>query len=379
MIGVVRLKNQYGTTPYFIEYIIHRLKLFTFGQFFNLIIIIRLILLKIGWDNMAVEIKLPPVLEIIRGNIVKNGNPLALKGSEVAAWAKDLKLSSQGDLLFYTGGEYQLLPYIDSLVSTMTVMDQGSKVFSFMMGARNLINKTGINAEKIYASVLAKDRERFNSISYKAAVILQKLGYDLCYSGDKELYSGALLTELGFNIDMQTYAHKVSKVFRESKAKTIVCLSPHAAEVLKFVYPKLVQDFNYTIKTFVELVWEKRSNLPQISLNKTVVIHDSCRLAREMEITEELRDILNSMGVSFQEASSNRQWTTCCGGPNKLLYPELSHTIAARRINELKETDADIILTSCPYCLAALLGGQTKDDNTIIEDLIEYLYRGFEA
>jgi dimethylglycine catabolism B len=328
---------------------------------------------------MAVEIKLPPVLEIIRGNIVKHGNPLAMKGSEVAAWAKGLKLPEHGDILFYTGGEYQLLPFIDSLVSTMTVMDQGSKVFSLMMGARNIINKTGINAEKIYASVLAKDRDRFNSISYKAAMILKKLGYDFCYSGEKELYSGALLTELGFNIDMQTYALRVTKVIRESRAKTIVCLSPHAAEVLKFVYPKLVQDFDYEIKTFVELVWEKRDMLPKLDNEKTVVIHDSCRLAREMAITEELRDILTCMGVSFQEAVSNREWTTCCGGPNKLLYPELSHTIASRRIKELEETGAEIILTSCPYCLAALQGGQAKDDNTVVEDLIEYLYRGFEA
>lgn len=98
-----------------------------------------------------------------------------------------------------------------------------------------------------------------------------------------------------------------------------------------------------------------------------------------MDITEELRDILTSMGVSFREASSNRKWTTCCGGPNKLLYPEISHTIASRRINELEETGADIILTSCPYCLAALLGGQTKDDKTIVEDFIEYLYRGVGA
>ncbi|WP_407309369.1 (Fe-S)-binding protein [Desulfosporosinus sp. SB140] len=328
---------------------------------------------------MAIEIKLPPVLEIIRGNILKHGNPLAMKGSEVAAWAKGLKLPEHGEMLFYTGGEYQLLPFIDSLVNTMTIMDQGSKVFSFMMGARNIINKTGINAEKLYASVLAKDRERFNSISYKAAVILQKLGYDFCYSGDKELYSGALLTELGFNIDMQTYALKVTKVIRESRAKTIVCLSPHAAEVLKFVYPKLVQDFDYEIKTFVELVWEKKNILPKLDSVKTVVIHDSCRLAREMEITEELRDILSSMGVSFQEAGSNRQWTTCCGGPNKFLYPEISHTIAARRVKELEETGADIILTSCPYCLASLQGGQAKDDNTVVEDLIEYLYRGFNS
>lgn len=328
---------------------------------------------------MAVETKLPPVLEIIRGNIVKYGNPLAMKGTEVAAWAKGLNLPKSGDLLFYTGGEYQLLPFIDSLVNTMTHMDQGSKVFSLMMGARNIINKTGINAEKLYASVLAKDRERFNSISYKAAIILQKLGYNLCYAGEKELYSGALLSELGFSEDMKSYAVKVADVLKQSGAKTIVCLSPHAAEVLKFVYPKLIKDFSFEIRTFVELVWDKRQMLPAIKSDKTVVIHDSCRLARELEIDEELRDILQSVGVSFREARCNRKWTTCCGGPNKLLFPEVSHTIASRRVEELEETGADLILTSCPYCLAALQGGQAKESKAKIEDLIEFLYRGFEA
>ena len=326
---------------------------------------------------MAVE-KLPPVLEIIRDNIVEHGNPLAMKGSEVASWAAALSLPQEGDILFYTGGEYQLLPFIDSLVNTITLVDQGSKVFSLMMGARKLINKTGINAEKIYASVLAKDKDRFNQISYKAAVILQKLGYEFCYSGDKELYSGALLEELGFHIDMQSYALKVAQVLRESKAKTIVCLSPHAAEVLKFVYPKLVENFNYRITTFVELVWEKKHLLPKFNSEQTVVLHDSCRLARELEITEELRDILGSIGASYREASSNRRWTTCCGGPSKPLFPEISHTVASRRVKELEETGAGVILTSCPYCLAALQGGKSGD-NIVIEDIIEYLYRGVDA
>ncbi|MFZ3101683.1 MAG: (Fe-S)-binding protein [Desulfitobacteriaceae bacterium] len=327
---------------------------------------------------MGVEVKLPPVLNIIRGNIMKHSNPLAMKGTEVAAWAKRLNLPERGDLLFYTGGEYQLLPFMDSLIGTMTLMDTGGKAFSLMMGARNIINKTGINAEKLYASVLAKDRERFNSVSYKAAIILQKLGYEFCYLGEKEIYSGALLSELGFCEDMKTYAVKVVDVIKQSGAKTIVCLSPHAAEVLKFVFPKLIPDFSYEIRTFVELVWERRDLLPAINSAETVVIHDSCRLARELEIDEELRDILQSVGVPFLEAKCNRKWTTCCGGPNKFLFPEVSHLVAARRVEELEETGANIILTSCPYCLASLQGGQGKENKTKIEDLIEFLYRGFK-
>ncbi len=326
---------------------------------------------------MAVEMKLPPVLDIIRGNIVKHGNPLALKGAEVASWAKKLNLPAQGEILFYTGGEYQLVPFIDSLVKTMTHMDQGGKGFSLMMGVRNILDKAGINAEKIYASVLAKDKERFNNVCYKAAVVLQQLGYDLCYGGEQELYSGALLYELGYWQDLREYGQKVVQSIKQSGAKTIVCLSPHAAEVFKLVYPKLVNGFQIEVRTFVEMVWEKRDKLPAVKFDDSVVIHDSCRLARELGIDQELRDIMESVGVPVLEPMRSRKWTTCCGGPGKLLFPEISHKIADRRVGELEETGAGVILTSCPYCLAALQGGSREGSGTGVEDLIEFLYRGF--
>lgn len=326
------------------------------------------------------QTKMPMVLDIISENIIKHGNPLALKGPAVASWAKDLNLPDKGELLFYTGGEYQLLPFIDSLVKTITHLDQGSKMFSMMMGARNILNKaTGISPEKMYASVLAKDKDRYNSVCFKAAKVLQGLGYEFCYAGKEELYSGALLYELGYLEDMKTYVQKVVEVLRKSGAKTIVCLSPHAAEVFKFVYPKMVEGFDFEIVTFVDLVWQRRDKLAKIQSTESVVIHDSCRLARELGIHQELRDILVSVGADVKEPPRNREWTSCCGGPIKILFPELSHVIGARRVDELKESGANHILTSCPYCLSALEGGQAKGDTAKIEDLIEFLYRGVKA
>lgn len=319
---------------------------------------------------------MPPVLELIRGNIMKYGNPLALKGSEISSWAKELNLPKTGDLLFYTGGEYQLLPFIDSLVKTMTVMDPNSNVFSMLMGVRNIVEKTGIAPEKIYASVLAQDKDRFNEVSLKAARVLQSLGYEFCYSGEDELYSGALLYELGYWEDFSVYAKKVTKVLKATQAKTIVCLSPHAAEVFKLMYPKFGAHHDIEVKTFVELVWEQRHKLPKLNTTQTVVIHDSCRLARDLAITEELRDILSAVGIEFKEPSRNRAWTTCCGGPNKFMFPELSHTIAERRVTELQDTGADLILTSCPYCLSSLKGAIDKKDQHGIADFIEFLYKG---
>lgn len=328
---------------------------------------------------MATKKKLPPVFEILRDNIVKHGSPLALNSKELSSWAKGLNLPEKGPILYYTGGEYQLLPYIDSLVKTLTYVDPASNMFSWLMEARKVVNMTGINAEKIYASILAKDKERYFSINYKAATILQKLGYDLCYDGKNELYSGALLYELGFWKELKKYAVRVAKSIEKTEAKVIVCLSPHAAEMFKNVYPKLADFPKVEVKTFIEMVWEKRDLLPPVNYDKPVVIHDSCRLARDLGITEEIRDILTSVGVSYIEPIRNKEWTTCCGGPSKMLFPEISKTVAERRINELSDTGSNKGLISCPYCLSALESGIAKGNDFVLDDIVEFLYRGFRA
>ena len=329
----------------------------------------------------AENFRLPQAVEVIRGNIVKHGNPLALKGAEIARWAKGLDLPEKGELLYYTGGEYQLIPFIDSLVKAMTLVDPGGKAFSLMMGVRNLIDKTGISAEKIYASALAQDKERYHGISYQGAMILKELGVDFCYLGKNELYSGALLYELGFWDDLGVHAQKMAALLETTGAKTIVCLSPHSAEVFKLIYPKLLGEFPYEVKTFTELIWEvlKEKEPPlHFSYDGKVVIHDSCRMARELGITEEIRHILNCFqGIELVEAEQNRRWTTCCGGPSKVLFPDVSAKIGCYRRQELAETHAAKALTFCPYCLAALTKGcPDAKDALETEDFIEFLYRG---
>lgn len=330
--------------------------------------------------ELQAEYRLPPALEVIRGNIVKYGMPLALKGTEIAGWAKGLSLPQQGEVLLYTGGEYQLVPFIDSLVQTMTRLDQGSKGFSLVMGMRNFLDRAGISAEKLYASVLAKERERFNLVSYKAAMVLQGLGLKLCYLGEQEVYSGALLYELGYWEDLRHHAKKVAQLIGQTGAKTIVCLSPHSAEVFKLVYPQLVEGFDVEVKTFVEVVWELVKDAPErlhIPYSGSVTIHDSCRLARELGITEEIREIFGLIGIEVLEPEKNRRWTSCCGGPNKILFPEISGLVGCRRAEELAETGADLAVTFCPYCMASLDKGiKETGKKLVMEDFIEFLFRG---
>jgi Fe-S oxidoreductase len=228
-------------------------------------------------------------------------------------------------------------------------------------------------------SIFAKNKERYFSINYKAVYILKKLGYDICYDSTGELYSGALLYELGFWKDLNKYAAGVAESIRKTEAKTIICISPHSAEMFKIIYPKIVDFPQVKIKTFIEMVWEKRDLLPPVKCDSPVVIHDSCRLARELGVSQELRDILDTIGVKYVEPFRNKEWTTCCGGPSKMLFPKISKIVAERRVTELVETGAGKALVSCPYCLSSLHSGMARNSVTDLEDIVEFLFRGFEG
>lgn len=308
-------------------------------------------------------LKLPAPLEVIRGNILKYGNPLGIKDREITAWAEGLNLPLKGKNLFYPAGEYQLLPYLDSLVGALEKMEVGSLELSVAMGVRGFFDRFGVNLERIYAGARAKDRARFQEIPRRSAQILQMLGVEISWLGEKETYSGALLYEFGYRTDLEEYAQKLTRLFQESGAETIITLSPHTAEVLKNVYPTLVPSFSFEVKTFLEVVGEKLKNGHHLSprVSGKVVIHDACRMARELGITEEIREVLGSLeGIKAVDPVLNRRWTSCCGGPAKMLFPEISRFIAERRVEELAATGAEIAVTFCPYCLAQLNLGKEK-------------------
>lgn len=317
---------------------------------------------------------LPETMTLIRDNIIDKKNPLAISSKENAAWAKDLNLPRKGKLLFYTGGEYQLLPFIDSLMLVMDIVDPGTKTFSWLMGMRDLARKTGFVPEKIFASVFAQDKKRFFDINKKAAQILLNLGYDIAYDGEAEIYSGALLHEMGFKEALSLYSREINGFLNNSGAEEVVCLSPHAAEVFKYVYSKYKDYPNIKVRTFPELLWEKRDMLPKVHFDKPVAVHDSCRLAREMGVITELRDIFDAIGVTYVEPKRSGLWTTCCGGPIKMTYPDLSKKLAARRCEELLATGATDAVVACPFCLSAL----TSSDRSInVIDLVELVAEGY--
>ena len=88
-----------------------------------------------------------------------------------------------------------------------------------------------------------------------------------------------------------------------------------------------------------------------------VTYHDPCHAVRGQGIKSEPRELLKKLpGVEFKEMKE-ADW--CCGGAGSyaLTHYDLSQKVLDRKMNNLKETDADILVTSCPACMMTLSFG----------------------
>lgn len=88
-----------------------------------------------------------------------------------------------------------------------------------------------------------------------------------------------------------------------------------------------------------------------------VTYHDPCHLGRYQGITDEPRGIIKAIpGIEFIELPES-DW--CCGGAGtySITNSALSMKILERKMNNVKKTGADILVTSCPSCMIQLSHG----------------------
>jgi len=76
-------------------------------------------------------------------------------------------------------------------------------------------------------------------------------------------------------------------------------------------------------------------------------------------------------GAVFKEMPRNRETSACCGGGGgvRSAYPELSKEIAARRVDEA--SFADMLVTTCPFCVNNLKAGASGRPAPEIIDLVQ--------
>jgi glycolate oxidase iron-sulfur subunit len=88
---------------------------------------------------------------------------------------------------------------------------------------------------------------------------------------------------------------------------------------------------------------------------KIVTWHDPCHLIRYMGVKEQPRKILRAMtDIQYNEMNEPDK---CCGmaGGFSLKFYELSQKIAQRKLKNIQDSQAEIVVTGCPGCQIQLL------------------------
>jgi len=92
-------------------------------------------------------------------------------------------------------------------------------------------------------------------------------------------------------------------------------------------------------------------------VNTTVTYHDPCDLGRNAGVYDEPRQLLMSIpGLTVVELGKNRDQSVCCGGGGNLEIADstLSGTMAQKKIEEIQQTGATTVVTSCQQCVRTI-------------------------
>jgi glycolate oxidase iron-sulfur subunit len=93
------------------------------------------------------------------------------------------------------------------------------------------------------------------------------------------------------------------------------------------------------------------------SVNARVTYHDACHLCHGQKIKDQPRELLKAIpGIEFVESVDSDQ---CCGsaGIYNYLEPEMARVLLQKKLDNLLATNADIVATGNPGCLAWIQQG----------------------
>jgi Fe-S oxidoreductase len=163
-------------------------------------------------------------------------------------------------------------------------------------------------------------------------------GHDLLWTGDREHFD--LLAK-----------HNVELVM-ESGAETLVTPCAECLRTWKIDYEPFLRGRPLRILHLSEYLAER---LPELRLKENgkqrVTFQDPCRLGRHLGIYDPPRQVLNALpGVELAEMPRSGPRALCCAGGTWTHCDRFAKEIQIGRLQEARETGAEVLVTSCPKC-----------------------------
>jgi len=244
-----------------------------------------------------------------RASLISEGNPLQGERNKRADWAKDLSVKTfteEMEVLYFVGCYLSYDP-------------------------------------------------RMKKVASATVDILNKAGVSFGILGDKENCCGESIRKTGSEDVFKRLAKDNIKTFIDNGVKKIIVSSPHCYHTFKNEYPEFMVNFEvvHTAQYISSLINEGRLELTG-AYGKKVTYHDPCYMGRHNDIYDEPRDVLNKVqALKLVEMADTRKDSLCCGGGGGRIWMDTpkNERFSDLRIEQAKQTGADVLVTACPYCI----------------------------
>ncbi|MER3473039.1 MAG: hypothetical protein C4335_03200 [Armatimonadota bacterium] len=233
----------------------------------------------------------------------------------------------------------------------------------------------------------------FHEVNVATVAVLQRNGYEVVVPREQGC-CGALHLHNGFPEAGRWRALRLMECFGRVSVDAVIVNSAGCGSAMKGYgrlfagtpYEVQARAFAAKVRDVMEFLVEAGFEVPKQPLGGqegtpelVVTYHDACHLAHGQGVRRQPREVIRSIpGVRLVDLDESDM---CCGsaGIYNLLQPDIALRLLQRKVERVRATGAEILLTGNPGCLAWIAQGLRSLPHPIaIMHPVELLYRAYQ-
>jgi Fe-S oxidoreductase len=228
------------------------------------------------------------------------------------------------------------------------------KKFGNPDGERQLIDKGAGDTGYFISCSSYKDEDLLRATEK----MLSKSGLAIRRFGGGDMCCGAPLYYAGDMEGFRQVSLKMKAEIETRQVRSLVVDCPTCIKMMTEIYREMGVELGVEIMhttQFIEALL-KQGKLGSRKEKRAVTFHDPCILSYDLAMSSLPRKIITALGFSLKESVYSEEHTHCCGAAYgaKIGDHRLKDAVTSMRLDELRQTAADIYVTACPTCKSVL-------------------------
>jgi len=221
-------------------------------------------------------------------------------------------------------------------------------------GERELIDKGAGDIGYFISCSSYKDKDLLKATEK----LLLKSGLAIRRFGGGDMCCGAPLYYAGDVEGFKQVSLKMKAEIETKQVSRIVVDCPTCIKMMTEIYRETGVELGVEIMHTVQFIEAllKQGRMGFKKDNGSVTFHDPCILSYDLAMSGIPREIITALGFNLKEPVYSEEHTHCCGAAYgaKIGDYTIKNAVTSMRLNELRNTAADVYVTACPTCKSVL-------------------------